>query len=189
MNSHFLKPTAVLATVNVLVYIYTSVVGGSFLETNPLIMMTYGQLNILVIRGLYWQLFSSMFIHANVVHLSGNLLFLLIFGLRSEKLFNSKTYLIIYFVSGLLGNLLSLLLGPLVVSVGASGCIFGIFGAYIVYLGASFGRSITPTLIYGLYLFLLNVGTGVNILAHFGGLLAGILIGYVLSKRHKHMMI
>jgi rhomboid protease GluP len=113
------------------------------------------------------------------------MLFLLIFGFKIEGLVDNVYYLVIYFASGLLGNLLSLLLGPQVISVGASGAIFGLFGAYTAYLGASLGSSIILAIFYGSYMFLLNVRSGVNILAHFGGLVAGILIGLIISKKRK----
>ncbi|MCK4953608.1 rhomboid family intramembrane serine protease [Candidatus Bathyarchaeota archaeon] len=177
--------TTVLMVANILVYIGTSVASGNFFETSTSIMATFGQLNILVIRGWYWQLFSSLFIHANITHLVGNMLFLLIFGFKIEGLVDNVYYLVIYFAAGLLGNLLSLLLGPQVISVGASGAIFGLFGAYTAYLGASLGSSIILAIFYGSYMFLLNVRSGVNILAHFGGLVAGILIGLIISKKRK----
>jgi len=113
------------------------------------------------------------------------MLFLLIFGLRVEELFNKVHYLVTYFASGLLGNLLSLFLGPQVISVGASGAIFGLFGAYTAYLGTSFGSSAILAIFYGSYMFLLNVRSGVNIIAHFGGLVAGILIGFIISKKRE----
>jgi rhomboid protease GluP len=184
-NRGIFKMTTVLMAVNILVYIGTSVASGNFFETSTSIMATFGQLNMLVIRGWYWQLFSSLFIHANITHLVGNMLFLLIFGLKIEELVDNVYYLVIYFASGLVGNLLSLLLGPQVISVGASGAIFGLFGAYTIYLGTSFGSSIILAIFYGSYMFLLNVRSGVNILAHLGGLVAGILIGFILSKKRK----
>lgn len=184
-KSSIFRVTIVLMVANILVYIGTSVASGNFFETSTSIMATFGQLNILVIRGWYWQLFSSLFIHANITHLVGNMLFLLIFGLKIEELIDNVYYLVIYFASGLLGNLLSLLLGPQVISVGASGAIFGLFGAYTAYLGASLGSSIILAIFYGSYMFLLNVRSGVNILAHFGGLVAGILIGLIISKKRK----
>ena len=184
-NSSIFKITLVLIGINILVYVGTSVASGNFFETSTSIMATFGQLNIAVIQGWYWQLFSSLFIHANITHLVGNMLFLLIFGLRVEELFNKVHYLVTYFASGLLGNLLSLLLGPQVISVGASGAIFGLFGAYTAYLGTSFGSSVVLAIFYGSYMFLLNVRSGVNIIAHFGGLVAGILIGFIISKNRK----
>jgi len=191
-----LTPTGVLVFANVAMYVFTSVIGGSFWETNLGIWVDgneiiisrpaiFAQVNFLVMHGWYWQLFSAMFVHVNLVHLFGNMLFLLIFGFRAEELFSKRVYLIIYFASGLLGNVLSLLGGPAMVSAGASGAIFGLFGANVIYLGEAFGRSITSALIYAFFLLLLTADVGVNFLAHFGGLAAGLLMGYALARRRK----
>ena len=186
-NSQKFKPTLILIGLNIAFYIYTSVVGGNFLNTNIDMIVQYGQVNLYVIRdGLYYQLLTSMFVHANIAHIAGNMLFLLIFGLRSEELFSLPEYLSIYFLGGLTGNLLSLLLLPLTVpSVGASGAIFAMFGAATIYARRSFSQSIIGALVYAFFLLFLSSGPGVNNFAHIGGLVAGLLIGYVLATRRK----
>jgi rhomboid protease GluP len=186
-NSQKFKPTLILIALNVAVYIYTSVVGGDFLNTNIDLMVQYGQVNSLVINfGYYYQLFTSMFIHADIAHIAGNMLFLLIFGLRSEEMFSLPEYLSIYFLGGLTGNLLSLLLLPLeTISVGASGAIFAMFGAAIIYARRSFRQSIIGALIYAFFLLFISSAPGVNNFAHIGGLVAGLIIGYVLATRRK----
>jgi len=136
-----------------------------------------------------WQLFTSMFVHANLVHIFGNMFFLLIFGYRAEVLFRSREYYFIYFASGLFGNVLSLFLMPdYTISVGASGAIFGVFGASVIFIRRAIGQSIIGALIYAFFLFMMNVGPGVNIFAHLGGLVAGLLIGYWLAKRRMRIV-
>jgi rhomboid protease GluP len=186
-NSQKFKPTIILIALNVAVYIYTSVVGGDFLNTNINMIVQYGQVNGLVIySGYYYQLFTSMFIHANIAHIAGNMLFLLIFGLRSEEMFSLPEFMSIYFLGGLTGNLLSLLILPLdVPSVGASGAIFAMFGAATIYARRTVSQSIIGALMYAFFLLLISSGPGVNVFAHIGGLLAGLLIGYVLATRRK----
>jgi rhomboid protease GluP len=174
-------PTVALVA-NIGMYVLNSVLGGAFVETSEWVLVTFGQTNFLVAQGWYWQLFSAIFVHVNLAHLAGNMLFLLIFGFRAEKLFTTNIYFFIYFASGLLGNLLSLLMPPLTVSAGASGAIFGLFGASVVYVGKTFGRSVTSALIYAFFLLLITAGTGVNFFAHFGGLATGLLIGYAIAK-------
>jgi rhomboid protease GluP len=186
-NSQKFKPTIILIAVNVAVYIYTSVVGGNFLSTNIDVMVQYGQVNGLVIDfGYYYQLFTSMFIHADIAHIAGNMLFLMIFGLRCEEMFSLPEYLSIYFLGGITGNLLSLLLLPLdTISVGASGAIFSLFGAATIYARRSVSQSIIGALIYAFFLLFLSSGIGVNNFAHIGGLVTGLLIGYLLGTRRK----
>jgi len=186
-NSKKFKPTLILIALNIAFYIYTSVVGGDFLNTSVDMILQYGQVNSLVIySGYYYQLLTSMFVHANIAHIAGNMLFLLIFGLRGEEMFSLPEFLSIYFLGGLTGNVLSLLLLPLnVPSVGASGAIFALFGAATIYARHSVSQSIIGALIYAFFLLFLSSGPGVNNFAHIGGLVAGLLIGYVLAKRRK----
>lgn len=181
------KPTYILIALNIAIYIYTSIAGGNFLETNYELILRYGQVGEFVIYGgWYWQLFTSMFLHASITHLLGNMLFLLIFGLRSEEMFSLPEYLSIYVLGGLTGNLLSLIFLPIdVPSAGASGAIFAMFGAATIYARRAVGQSIISALMYGFFLLLLSSGPNVNNLAHIGGLIAGLLIGYGLAIKRK----
>jgi rhomboid protease GluP len=185
-NSQKFKPTYILIALNIAFYIYTSVVGRDFMNTSGDMIVKYGQVNSLVIySGYYYQLFTSMFIHANIAHIAGNMLFLLIFGLRGEEMFSLPEYLSIYFLGGITGNLLSLLLPLDTISVGASGAIFAMLGAAIIYARRSFRQSIIGALIYAFFLLFLSSGPGVNNFAHIGGLVTGLLVGYVLAARRK----
>ncbi len=180
-------PTYILIAANVLVYIYTSIVGGSFLETDPSMIYQWGQLGgAIVYGGAYYQLLTSMFVHASIVHLVGNMIFLLVFGFRCEEMFSLPEYLAIYFLGGLFGNLLSLGFLPYdVPSVGASGAIFALFGAAVVHARRSVGQSIIGAIIYGFFLLFLSSAPNVNNLAHIGGLVVGIVIGYILATRRE----
>lgn len=178
--------TYIIIAMNVAVYVLTSVWGGDFMVTGDPPLKFLGQVNYHVIYdGWYWQLFTSMFVHADIVHLFGNMFFLLIFGLRAEEMFDAKEYLLIYFISGLAGSLLTLLMGPYMISVGASGAIFGVFGAVIIYIRRAGGQSIIGALLFAFLLLVLNMGYGVNVLAHLGGLVAGLVIGYLLATTRR----
>jgi len=181
-----LTPTTFLVMANLLVYVYTSVVGGSFVETSESVLYQWGQVNLYVMNGWYWQLLTSIFVHVHIVHLSLNMLFLLIFGFRAEDLFSPEEYFFIYFLSGLSGNLMTLLLmDPRTLSAGASGAIFGIFGACVIYMRKTFGQSIMGALLFSFLLLMMSMGRDVNIFAHFGGLVAGLIMGYALAKSRK----
>ncbi|XHH10165.1 MAG: rhomboid family intramembrane serine protease [Candidatus Bathyarchaeia archaeon] len=185
-SSQKYKVTYVLIALNIAFYIYGAIVGGNALVTDFSVTSVLGQYNLLVLQyGFYYQLFTSMFIHASIIHLAGNLLFLLIFGLRAEEMFSLPEYLGIYFIGGLIGNLLSLILGPNFLSVGASGAIFAIFGATIIYDRKTMQQSIIGALIFAFFLFIINMGEGVNVLAHLGGLAFGLVAGYIIASRRK----
>jgi rhomboid protease GluP len=183
------KPTYILIALNVAIYIYGAIVGGNALVTGDNVILQWGQVNLFVFNGAYYQLLTSMFIHASIFHLVGNMLFLLIFGLRGEELFSLPEYLGIYLIGGLVGNLLSLAFGVgssgLFVSVGASGAIFSLFGACVIYGRRSVRQSILGALVFAFFLFFINTGEGVNILAHLGGLVFGLLLGYFIATRRK----
>lgn len=175
-----------LILVNVLVYAYTSIEGGNFLVTSDNVLLVYGQYNWAVIaQGWYWQLFTSMFVHVHLLHIILNMFFLLIFGLRAEELFTGEEFLFIYLTSGLAGNVLTLLLPLETLSAGASGAIFGIFGASTIYIRKTLSTSIYGALIYSLLFLMLSASEGVNLLAHLGGLAAGLGMGYYFAKSRK----
>lgn len=181
-----LSPTIFLVAVNVFFYIYTSMVGGSFIETNTNILIQLGQFNDSVWKGQYWQLFTSIFVHFDITHIGLNMLFLVIFGFRAEELFKTEEYFLVYILSGLSGSLLTLLLMPLnTLSAGASGAIFGIYGANIIYTRKTFGQSIIGALMYAFLLLMLSTGAGVNLVAHFGGLATGLIAGYAVAKSRR----
>jgi len=177
--------TYVIIALNMIFYVYTALLSGDFVVINYHVIRDYGQYNLFVLNGWYWQLFTAMFVHVNIVHLLGNMFFLLIFGLRAEELFSVQEYFAVYFSSGLAGNLLTLLFGPSMVSAGASGAIFGLFGACTIYIKRAVGQSIMGALLFSFFWLMISSGGNVNNLAHFGGLVAGLLIGYVLASRRK----
>jgi rhomboid protease GluP len=185
-------PTYILIALNMIFYVYTSIIGGDFITIGDRAILLFGQVNYYVIYcGWYWQLFTAMFVHVSITHLLGNMFFLLVFGLRAEEMFNIQEYLLIYFLSGFTGNLLSLAFGPYsapgvpFVSAGASGAIFGMFGACVIYVRRAIGQSIISALLYSFFLLMISMGLNVNVLAHLGGLVVGLLIGYALAATRK----
>jgi rhomboid protease GluP len=187
VNCEKYKPTYVLIVLNLVIYIAGAIVGGNILEIGDNVVLIWGQVNGLVLQyGWYWQLITSMFIHASIFHLVGNLLFLLIFGLRGEEMFSLPEYLGIYLLGGLAGNLLYLVLGPVnVPAVGASGAIFAIFAAAVIYDRRSIKQSIVGAIVFTFFLFFINIGENTNLLAHFGGLVVGLILGYLIATYRK----
>lgn len=178
-----LMPTTFLVTVNIIVYVFTSLVGGNFIQTDYRVLLQLGQFNLSVFNGNYWQLLTSIFVHVDLPHIALNMLFLVIFGLRAEELFKTEEYFLIYLLSGLSGSLLTLIfMTPTTVSAGASGAVFGMYGAGILYTRKMFGQSIIGTLLYSFLFLILSTGVGINVVAHFGGLAAGLVIGYTLAE-------
>jgi rhomboid protease GluP len=184
-NSGRYMPTLILIVVNVIVYAYTSFLSGNIIETSGDVMAAFGQDNYAILNGEVWRFLTAMFVHADIVHIFGNMFFLLIFGLRAEGMFDLKEYFLIYFLSGLAGGFLTLIASPDSLSVGASGAIFGVLGASLVYARRAIGQSIITALLYAFFLFMINTGPNVNIFAHLGGLVTGLLVGYALAATRK----
>ena len=188
-SSQKYKLTYILIALNIALYIYCAIASGNAFEIDNSVAAVLGQYNRAILEigfPFYYQLFTSMFIHASIIHLAGNLMVLLIFGLRAEEIFSLPECLAIYLLGGLTGNLLSLTFGPEYLSVGASGAIFALFGACIIYNRKAMQQSIMGALVFAFFLLIINTGPQVNNLAHFGGLAFGLIIGYILALKHKH---
>lgn len=148
----------------------------------------------LVRNGELYRLVTYMFLHAGIVHIGLNMYSLYIIGPRVEDFFGKWKYALIYFISGICGGLLSIGVTPNVVSVGASGAIFGLFGALIYfgynyrgYIGAMIRSQIVPIVIYNLFMGLFI--PGIDMWGHVGGLIGGILtanmVGTIENKKYN----
>lgn len=142
----------------------------------------------------YYRIFTCLFLHFGITHLLNNMVLLGALGWNLEQEIGKIRFLIIYFVSGIGGNILSLLydlrLEQPAVSAGASGAIFGLMGAllYVVIanrgrLGRLSGRGMLFMVVLSLYFGLTS--SGVDNLAHIGGLIAGFLLAVILYRRKR----
>ncbi len=137
----------------------------------------------------YWRLFSSMFLHSDEMHIFSNMIALLLFGTVVEMEYSKVEYLIIYFMSGLIGNIVSLFLLPLYsISLGASGAIFGLVGAVFYVVSQEEDKTLFYLgLAYVGYFIVTSFAPGINLWAHLFGLLGGVLFGFLIYKR-KHKL-
>jgi rhomboid protease GluP len=152
------------------------------------------QSNQLIASGEYWRLGTAMFLHAEPAHLAFNMYALFILGRDIEGFYGHLRFATIYLLCGLAGNVATYALGaPAVVSVGASGAIFGLIGAEIALLVSNrllFGSSRRGRLLNLAFLVGINLAYGfanrrINNLAHLGGLAAGLALGFALTPRHQ----
>jgi len=176
---------------------------------------TYGMVPYSVLRGQrLYTLFTSMFLHADILHLGGNMLFLYVFGDNVEDAFGHERYLVFYFLSGIFADIAflwtQLFSGDaealLIPTIGASGAIAGVLGAYIILYPRA--RILTLVLIgwiyiapipavfflgfwfvYQLLYSMLTLGveaaTGIAYWAHIGGFVAGIFFGLIWRGRRR----
>jgi membrane associated rhomboid family serine protease len=183
-----LSATRVLLVAIAIGFVLEIAVGGprSLLEgPNELKLIDLGALQpFLIAHGQFWRLFTAMFLHAGLLHIGFNAYALYLFGTLVERDFGTSRFVAIYFVTGLLASVASYAFGPVeAVGVGASGAIFGIFGAFIAY---NYRRrhlaAAAANLRWAMTLILLNAvlafsfGT-IDWRAHVGGLVAGVFAG------------
>ncbi|UJG44740.1 MAG: rhomboid family intramembrane serine protease [Candidatus Heimdallarchaeum endolithica] len=164
---------------------YTGIV--KVISISRIVLEWVGQYNLLIFKGYVYELFSAMFVHANLLHLLSNLLFFLIYGLRADEKLYAKHFYIIFVVSALLGNLFTLVVYPVnTISCGASGGIFGLLGTdLILAYEEDKSKSIWTYLAFGIIFLLMSVGVNVNSLAHSIGLVSGILLTFFVIKKRK----
>lgn len=146
--------------------------------------------NFLIADGEYWRLITSIFLHAGFLHLLFNCFSLYVFAPEMERILGKARFLTLYFVSGLFGNVATyVFLDMRTVSVGASGAIFGVFGAYaaLVYYTRksmpALRQIILPIIVISVVMTFLQ--PNVNAAAHIGGMVVGFVIGlaYLHPKR------
>jgi len=175
--------TITLIIINVLTFFIFN------LATPEDILLIFVQINRRIIENYeIWRLVTSIFFHADPIHLFSNMIGLLFFGATVENntIIKKFQYLIIYFTSGIIGNIFSLLLLPLnVISLGASGAIFGLLGVAFVMIATDYKPLLFFALLYLMFFVIYSFSGGINYWAHIFGLLVGILFGYFLYTRKR----
>ncbi|OLS03455.1 rhomboid family intramembrane serine protease [Tissierella creatinophila] len=137
--------------------------------------------------GQYYRLISSIFIHIGIMHLFFNSYALYIFGTQIERVMGHKKYILFFLLTGLGGNLLTYIFSYETISAGASGSLFGMFGAFL-YLIRRHPEMVTPEGKKSiLQLLVINIAItllvpNISATAHFGGLIAGYLLSYGFIK-------
>lgn len=188
--------TYIIMSICILAFALMHIVGNG--STDNVTLLLFGaNLNVLTTSGQYYRLLTSMFLHIGIMHLLLNMYSLYIIGPQIESFFGKWKFLIIYLISGISGSILSIAFNHNVISAGASGAIFGLFGSmlyfgyyYRAYLGNALRSQVTMIIFINLMLgFML---TGVDNAAHIGGLIGGILTTMTLGiedDRHNKFSI
>ena len=197
--------TYLLLALNIGIYLLTALSG--LVDYNQSIL-TYGLIPFRVLRSFDAEavsdIFTSMFLHGSLLHLGGNMLYLWIFGDNVEEALGHIGYLLFYLIGGLLASLVHILVNPtsMLPTIGASGAIAAVLGAYLILYPASRVRTLIPlgffvritllpaSVVLGLWFvlqlfegfFLVGANTdvgGVAIWAHVGGFVAGALLARI----------
>ena len=180
--------TYIIIAICIILFILMELSGGS---TNSQVLLKYGaNLDVLVKNGEYYRLFTCIFLHIGIMHLLCNMYSLYIIGREVENLFGKIKYIIIFILSGIFGSIMSLAFTHNTISAGASGAIFGLLGAllyfgmhYRTYLGEAIKRSIIPIIVINLIIGFF--AEGIDLAAHIGGLVGGVLVAMMVGVPDK----
>lgn len=178
--------TYILIVLNLMVFLY------GILHGNDELINMFGNNYELVQNGEFYRLFTCMFVHADILHILFNMIALYSIGPVVERYYGKSKFLLIYLVSGLLGSIFSgVFMTADSISIGASGAIFGLLGSicYFTYyyratLQGILRGSIMPVIIINLVIGFLS--TSIDLSAHIGGLIGGILISMAIGIGDKH---
>ena len=180
--------TYIIIAICIILFILMELSGGS---TNSQVLLKYGaNLDALVKNGEYYRLFTCIFLHIGIMHLLCNMYSLYIIGREVENLFGKVKYIIIFILSGIFGSIMSLAFTHNTISAGTSGAIFGLLGAllyfgmhYRTYLGEAIKRSIIPIIVVNLIIGFF--AEGIDLAAHTGGLVGGVLVAMMVGVPDK----
>ena len=154
------------------------------------VLITYGaKENTLIAHGEYWRFVTPIFLHANLLHVGLNMLNFVVLGVFLERLVGHARFLLIYLITGIISIIASFYFAPQEISVGASGAIFGLVGAYSIFVlvhRQAFPRNGIPALAWLVLVIGINLGLGllvpnVDNYAHVGGLVSGCLLGWLFT--------
>lgn len=186
--------TYIFLGINILLFALCTIYSGDVFNFKTSVLYNFGGLvnfnnftNILD----FSRLITSAFLHGGLLHFIFNMYALYIIGPQIESFYGKIKYIVIYIGSAIVGNLLSMLfMSDATISIGASGAIFGLFGAllyfgyhYRVYLSGVLKTQIIPLI--GINLAIGFVAGGINNFAHIGGLIGGILISKAIGVKYK----
>ncbi len=186
--------TNILIAINVAVYLIFALLGQNIVDvSNAPYFIQFAQYNPAILQNPAdaWTIFTAMFLHFNPLHIGLNMLSLFFIGTAVEVFFGKWRYLVIYLLSGIIGGIVTLFIDPTVLAAGASGAIFGVFGALGVFYivnRRSMGMYGNGAIMNWLFWLGLNLVWGfsdssIGIFDHIGGLVAGIIIAILLLPR------
>ena len=184
--------TQVIFGANIAVFLATALASGSAINISGEVNFHYGaNFGPYTLSGEWWRLLTYMFLHGGAMHIFFNMWCLWDLGRLCESLYGRWTFAGIYLITGVSGGLASIAWNPRVLSVGASGAIFGLAGALIAsfYLGEfSLPRVAISGTLRSLVIFaVFNLGFGqlfggIDNACHIGGLVSGLVLGALIAR-------
>ncbi len=191
--------TYTLIAINLFFYLLSVLSSGDVVDMSNRVLVELGALYgpLVVLKGEWWRLLTAMFLHGGMTHLLMNMFSLYIVGRPMELYFKPRSYLSIYMLTGIIGGMISLIVHPQTVGIGASGAIFGIFGAlggYFLEYRRELGDQAKVImkdfgLILGINLLLGFSIPNIDVSAHIGGFVSGFIGGFIVARHSERLWI
>lgn len=186
------RPYATYIILGITTLVYLLQLAGQYLFKTDLVTYLGVKDDALIRAGELWRLITPVFLHGSILHIAFNMYALIIYGRGIEARYGHGRFLLLYFLSGYAGNVMSFLLtvNP---SLGASTAIFGLIaaeGVFIIQNRKLLGNRVNRSLVNLLYIAGVNLligftTTGVDNWGHIGGLLGGLLFAWFGGPRWK----
>lgn len=187
--------TVSIIAINIIMYALTAYLSfvyanGSLFDSDTSVLVLLGaKVNELIAQGEYYRLITCMFLHGGIVHLAVNMYSLYAIGPMVEKVYGKAKYITIYFVAGICSSMLSYTFSSSI-SIGASGAIFGLLGAVLVFAIKSKGKTGSGFIKNILSVIFVNIFIGMTLpgidnFGHIGGLLGGAIITFFITLKKK----
>lgn len=183
----------VLIVLNILYFLYLEITGSS---EDTMFMIQQGAMftPLVLQKGEYYRLLTSIFMHFGINHIANNMLVLFVVGDNMERALGSTKYLFFYLLCGVGSNLISMYVGlsdPVqAVGAGASGAIFGVVGGLLYVVLANKGRledlstrQLVLVIVFSLYFGFAS--SGVDNVAHIAGMVIGFILALILYRKPK----
>ena len=183
-GDYFITP--IIIDLNLLIFIAMVATGGGFFQPDNETLIKWGaDIRYFTLGGQWWRIVTNCFIHIGVFHVVLNMFAFLYIGTLLEPRLGRVRFLTAYLLTGITASLASLYWHTNVLSAGASGAIFGMYGVFLAMLTTNLIEKATrnalmgSTIVFIAYNLFYGTAQGIDNAAHIGGLLGGIIIGYL----------
>lgn len=181
--------TYILIAANIIMFLISAIMSRNIMSIDVGTLYKLGANNTLLVNYYhqFWRLVTCMFLHGGIFHILCNMYALYYLGMQLERIFGKAKFITIYFVSGIAASCLSNMFNDYrVLSEGASGAIFGLLGALLVYYIKERNRINKGAIENIAVIIILNLFIGlrasnIDNFAHIGGLIFGIIISFILT--------
>jgi rhomboid protease GluP len=183
-NNYFITP--IVIDINILVFVVMVISGVGILLPDGQDVLRWGaNFRPLTLEGEWWRLLANVFLHFGILHLLLNMYALMYIGILLEPYLGKLKFAIAYLFTGILASLTSIYWHPVTISAGASGAIFGMYGVFLAMLTTNvINKEARKPLLISIGVFVVfnlmnGVKAGIDNAAHLGGLISGVVIGYI----------